>query len=84
MEKIDINKFGAYKEGLSFEEIREYLKKRAGVKQIGDLFKRFGKIAVGKTGVFGKDKDGHSVPLMFRSDVELFADIMFGKDNIFD
>ena len=86
MKKVDINKFGAYKEGLSFEEIQEYLKRRAGVKQIGDLFKRFGKLSNGGKGigVVLKEESGNHIYLMSRKDVKRFADIMFGKDNMFD
>ena len=84
MKRIDINKFGEYKEGLSFEEIQEYLKKRAGVKEVGDLFKRFGKLSKGGTGAVIKDESGNHIYLMSRKDVKRFADIMFGKDNMFD
>ena len=83
--KIDINDFGEYKDGMSFDEIREYLKFRAGVSKIGDLLKRFGKIAGVNTGAVSKDKDGHLIHLMYRHDVERFADLMFeGKETYFD
>lgn len=89
---IDIYNFGKYVEGLTNNEIRHYLflrykeknnKKLSGTKKMY-LFKRFCKIAGANT-VTGKFINGKLISLMYRHDVERFADVMFkNKLTYFD
>jgi len=85
MKKVDIEEFGIYRQGLTGAEIQEYLKKRAGVKEIGNLYKQFGKIAGANTGMVVLDEFENRIYLMYRHDVERFAGVLFeNKETYFD
>ena len=76
-----LQQYGTYRIGLTAEEIKTYLKLRAGTTRLGDLYKRFCKIAgVNTVGVeWTRDRKGelHSISLMYRWDVNKFADNLF-------
>ena len=73
-QKIDIENFGAYRMGLTSEEINHYIQIRSNKKNVSDLVKRFNKIAGCNT--VAVSPDGKS--LMYRHDVLRFSDILFG------
>jgi len=85
-EKVDINEFGVYTHGLTGNEIKEYLKKRSGVTKIGNLYRKFLRIAGVNTVATCKcEFCGWEFSLMYRHDVERFADVLFlGKKTYFD
>lgn len=70
--EIDIYDFGAYRYGLTTEEIDEYLRQRTGKKRVKLLHKKFSKIAGVNTMAVGPQ--GQS--LMYRHDVKRFADAL--------
>ena len=78
--KIDINKYGKYEWGLTDKEIKQYLKDRARVTRIGNLYKKFCKIAgVNTVPVY------RGIALMYRHDVERFTDqLLLGTPTYFD
>lgn len=77
----DLNNYGIYRLGLLYEEIDDYLKVRAGKLDIKKLRKQFNQIAGRNT--MGMAPDGRA--LMYRHDVERFADVLFeGKGTYFD
>lgn len=83
MKIIDLTFYGKYRMGLTEEEIKEYLKKRAGVKRLGNLYNKFCRVADANTmsGEFEYDRNGKRqlVSLMYRHDVQRFADLMFDR-----
>ena len=84
--KIDISQFGDYRMGLTGEEIEAYLKLRAGVKELGTLCEQFNTVAGSNTGVVVKTQCcGKEIVLMYREDVERFADLVLeGKPTYWD
>ena len=78
-EPIDIRQCGEYSRGMTENEVKEYLKLRAGVKTLGNLYKRFCKIAgPGNTqGVVTCEYCKKEFGVMYRYDVERFADVLF-------
>jgi len=89
---MDINKFGKYKEGLTSEEIKAYLRERLNMmdqfntykKCPVDVVKRFNK-AAGCNTMSCKMINRKMTPLMYRCDVERYADVIFlGKTTYFD
>jgi len=79
---IDIYNFGIYTDGLTHKEIKQYLKLRSGKKRLGNLYTKFTKIAGVNTCVMNDIGE----ILMYRHDVERFADVLFGvtKTTYFD
>ena len=87
---IDIESFGAYRRGLTDEEIKEYLKLTAeGLppytsltkKDVSALWNKFTKIAGANTCTCAPD----GTSLMYRHDVKRFADVLFfHKPTYFD
>jgi hypothetical protein len=77
--KIDIQHFGEYARGLTENEVKEYLKTRAGATKLGDLYKRFCKIAgPGNTmGLVTCEFCKKEFGVMYRYDVERFANTLF-------
>ena len=83
---IDIYKFGKFKLGLTAEEIRVYLRERLNElnqfnvykKCPADVIRRFNKVA-GINTMSCKMIKGKLVPLMYRHDVERFANCIFCK-----
>ena len=85
MKKVDIEDFAIYRDGLTGNERVEYLKKRTGVKNIGNLYKQFCKIAGANTGAVVEDDFGNTIYLMYRWDVERFAGVLLeNKTTYFD
>lgn len=89
---IKIEDYGKYKRGMTGGEIKQYLKERAqelglkGYKTIS-LWSKFCKIAgPGNTmAIETTDCCKKEIGLMYRSDVERFADVMFlNKPTYFD
>jgi len=77
---IDLEYYGKYMAGLTAKEIKEYLKHRAGVTRLGNLWNKFVRIAGCNTMAL---VDGQA--LMYRYDVERFANVLFlGKTTYFD
>lgn len=78
--KIDIEDFGVFRMGLSSDDVRAYLRARAGRKQIPDLIRKFNKefgcqtCPVADFKIKGKRQ---IVILMYRHDVEHVADFIF-------
>ena len=83
---IDLQYYGQYRIGLTGKEIKEYLKKRTGRTLLGDLYIRFCKISGVNTVEMGHcEYCGEVFSLMFRNDVERFADVLFlGIPTYFD
>lgn len=86
---IDLKYYGKYRLGLTNSEIREYLKLRADSKKIGQLYRKFSQITGVNTMAVTQEynKAGQLIPisLMYRHDVERFADVLFeGKPTYFD
>lgn len=87
-EPIDINHFGDYRMGLTDKEIMLYLCNRAAIKRnkyynmsLNKIYKIFCEIAGCNTGAVGPNGEC----LMYRHDVERFADQMFdGTPTYFD
>jgi len=86
--KVNIDFYGKYKEGLTDEEIREYLLARLNEVNTSNtlescpdvLIEKFNRVAGVNTMAF---VDGHS--LMYRWDVQRFTDCIFeGKATYFD
>jgi hypothetical protein len=86
---INIETIGKYDEGLTEEEIKEYLitlyekiyKRKCQKSKIRALLKRFNKIAGINTMTLSPDGE----PLMFRWDVERFAGVLFfNKETYWD
>jgi len=78
---IDLHEYGDYRIGLTTKEIKEYLKARGDVTKIGNLYKEFCKISGINT--MGISPTGET--LMYRWDVERFADTLFwNKGTYFD
>ena len=85
-EKIDLQHYGIFRMGLTDDEIKEYLKNRANTDKMGDLYKRFCKIAgVNTMGIIHCTSCRKEYVLMYRHDVQRFADVMFlNKPTYFD
>lgn len=85
-QKVDISCFGDYTTGLSNSEIDKYLMRRANTEAITRIRERFNKIAgVNTVGVHQCEMCGKQMSLMYRHDVERFADVLFlGKGTYFD
>jgi hypothetical protein len=78
---FEIENFGEYRLGLTGEEIKEYLHKRAPRRKIARLIKEFAEVAGVNTGA--TTIDGRM--LMYREDVRRFADkLLLKKDTYFD
>jgi len=84
--KCIIEDYGDYRGGLTINEIKEYLKKRACATRLGRLYIQFCKIAgINTMGVIVTQCCGKRMTLMYRSDVKRFADLMFeGTPTYFD
>ena len=80
MLRDDIKYFGKYRLGLTTQEIKGYLKNRAnekGIKFTG-IWKKFCKIAgVNTMAIEITDCCKKEFSLMYRHDVERFADVLF-------
>ena len=85
-EPINLRGYGKYRMGLTKKEIQKYLKQRAGVKRLGNLYKKFSRIAgVNTMAVEYTDCCKKEIILMYRWDVERFAMVMFeGIPTYFD
>lgn len=68
---IDINKIGKYKIGLSVSEIKEYIKLRTKTKTIGQMYKKFCKLAK-----INDDDLSNPMTLMYREDIEKYTDML--------
>ena len=83
---INITKFGKYKAGLTSKEIKIYLRERLNeLNQFNvykkcpvDVIKRFNEVA-GVNTMASKVINGKHTSLMYRHDVERFANYMFCK-----
>ena len=73
-QKVNIMRFGAYRMGLTNEEIKEYLSRRANTKAIAKLVEKFNRIAGCNTCTVGPQGQH----LMYRHDILRFADVLFG------
>ena len=77
---IDMAQFGQYTQGLTTSEIKDYLRQRAGVTRIGNLYRKFCTIAGVNTVGIGKCKFcGTEFSLMYRWDVERFTSVLLDK-----
>jgi len=80
----NINQFGIYRLGLTGEEVNIYLQVRAGRCGAKKLSRRFWKLFGWGTRPLVICR-GESIPLVYRHDVERFADAMFiGLKTYFD
>ena len=78
-EKIDLENYGQFRIGLTDNEIKEYLKNRANTTCLGNLYKKFCNIAgVNAMGVEHCPCCNRMYVLMYRWDVERFANQLFG------
>lgn len=75
--KIDLDSYGVFNRGLTQEEIDDYLRVRANTMNISTVRKKFNEIAGCNTMAFEKI-NGKEFVLMYRHDVERFADVLFG------
>ena len=84
--KNNIEDYGKYRLGLTKEEIKKYLKMRANTNKLGGLYKKFCKIAgVNTVAIVTTDCCKKDIRLMYRWDVERFADVLFlNKPTYFD
>ena len=81
LDPIDLEHFGVYRAGLTSDEIDEYLVNRAKTcgkpsfryKAKKELVRKFSKIAGVNTGAIAPD----GTCLMYRWDVQRFADVLF-------
>jgi hypothetical protein len=73
--KPDIYYYGEYRLGLTSDEIKDYLRVRANNMNVSKISKTFNKIAGCNTGTM--TSTGKS--LMYRHDVERFADVIFER-----
>lgn len=92
----DIYSYGAFKRGVTGDEIDDYLRVRAGKMNIKVIRNKFNKIAGCNTAtcatvtgevmtVGGPEKTTIHVTLNYRHDVERFADVLFkNKPTYFD
>ena len=79
--KLDISNYGVYRLGLTSEEIICYLQARANKINIKRLYKKFNRIAGCNTCAVAPNGEH----LMYRWDVERFADALFnGTATYFD
>ncbi len=82
--KLSLASFGVYNRGLTKEEIVEYLKARANKLSIKKELKQFNELlsgsTCGSTTVFNAKGKKEIKLLIYRHDVERFADVVF--DNI--
>lgn len=77
----DIKDYGTYRMGLTADEIKDYLRVRADKLAVAKLYKKFCNIAGCNTGSMAPTGEF----LMYRHDVERFADKLFlGKETYFD
>jgi len=85
-EKIDLEQCGIYQMGLTTSEIKEYLKKRAGITKLGRLYEKFNRIAgVNTVGAGRCEFCGKQFSLMYRHDVERFTNLLLkGIPTYFD
>jgi hypothetical protein len=81
-----INNIGKYTMGMTSEEIESYLGRRANTLSTKTLVNKFNKICgVNTMGVHICPKCGEHIALMYRHDVERFADVLFyRKQTYFD
>lgn len=86
-DNIIIQHYGIYKNGLTIEEIKDYIRARAGKLRIETLYKKFCSIAGCNT------MTSYHCPccdynrfLMYRWDVERFCNVLFGviSETYFD
>jgi len=88
VDPVDINEFGKYRLGLTRNEIKEYLEQRripcSKTCKNRQLYKEFCKIAGSNTcAVIREGKK--DISLMYRHDVERYADkLFFNKETYFD
>lgn len=79
--KPDLEYYGAYRMGLTGDEIKDYLRVRANTFAISKIYKKFVNIAGCNTMSITPDGKG----LMFRHDVERYADKLFlNKETYWD
>lgn len=84
---LDIEHFGQFRMGLTQLEVKDYLRARANKLSIEKLYKKFHEIAGRNTMSSSRCLDCNvSYSLMYRWDVERFADVLFGvtKETYFD
>jgi len=84
--EMDIENFGIYRMGMTIREIKEYLKKRAGVTKLGHLYEKFCRVAGTNTVSAGRcEFCGKQFSLMYRCDVVRFTNLLLkGTPTYFD
>lgn len=85
-DKPELKSYGQFRRGLTTKEIEKYIQARAGKLSVKRLIKKFNEIAGCNTmGIFSCEMCECSQSLMYRWDVERFADVLFeGKPTYFD
>ncbi len=79
---IDINDFGDYRLGLTIEEMKKYIKKVTGKKNVERIYKKVLKMLRGSTCAVASDG---KTCLIYRWDVERFLNVvLFNKPTYFD
>lgn len=83
---INPDSCGIYKLGLTEKETKQYIKDSAGTTRLGNLYKKFCKIAgVNTMGMVSCECCGKTLVLWYRCDVERFTDqLLTGKPTYFD
>lgn len=85
----EITRYGDYRMGLTYDEVKNYLKYRAlkkfgekfSLKKMSKIYRTFKKLLNGSTMVLTIS----GVPLIYRCDVKSISDYIFeGKEYIFD
>ena len=80
--KIQLNDYGEFRMGLTDEEIKDYIRVRANKYRIETLYKKFIEISCCNTMTSCYcDNCRRCLILMYRWDVERFADILFGLSS---
>ena len=78
--RVQLERFGTYCSGLTSEEIKDYLRVRTGKLRIEQVYKQFCKIAgVNTMSSATCPYCQRLIGLMYRHDVERFADALLGK-----
>ena len=77
--EADIDRYGEFTMGLNSAEIERYIQFRANKIKVKGLLNKFYKIAgVNTCAVYSCGFCGEQTVLMYRNDVERFADVLFG------
>jgi hypothetical protein len=78
----DIYSFGLFRQGLTGQEIKEYIQARANKLNVSKLIKNFYEIAGRNTvGVYTCYSCKKQTYLMYHEDVLRFANVLFGKNK---